>query len=359
MSFEDNSDPNIQSVALTSENTLMTVVQPEMQTQTPQVAPNSVFITKPSSVLIWGASAPTTKTLDFFNTDFYPEYAKAYIDKWQYNFNNVLGPLNPAFANATLSWRDIAYGLHLEYNPNGILWRVNAAGIPIYEDMQNYFEQNRVIQTATERTNTEVGIRSPEANQAVDPSNEVVLAANTQNVGQAIPQVSANSSTQIVPDGVRNNDQIARDLGIAGITNSGKLATSGDFGERIIQVARQQLGIPYDLGGDGISTTDCGKYTLDTYRKIGIDLDTRLADEQYDYCKNKGSVFTDFSQAQPGDLVFFQNTYGNWEPGTITHVGIYIGDGKMINASSSKGVSYADIASGYWQDHFSSFGRIR
>lgn len=44
---------------------------------------------------------------------------------------------------------------------------------------------------------------------------------------------------------------------------------------------------------------------------------------------------TDLSQAKPGDIVGFTNTYGNFPPGTITHVGIYVGDGMIVDRPTS------------------------
>jgi hypothetical protein len=131
------------------------------------------------------------------------------------------------------------------------------------------------------------------------------------------------------------------------------------FGEKVISIGHKQLGLPYVLGGDGVSATDCGKFTHDTYKEGGINLGTRMADEQHEFCKTNGSVFKDVSQARPGDMVFFQNTYGSWEPGTITHVGIYAGNGQMLHAGSSSGVSYADLNNDFWKSHFAGFGRPR
>jgi muramidase (phage lysozyme) len=51
--------------------------------------------------------------------------------------------------------------------------------------------------------------------------------------------------------------------------------------------------------------------------------------------KDVGQLIWDKNQLQPGDLVGFANTYGNWEPGAITHIGIYIGDGMMVDRSTS------------------------
>ncbi len=43
------------------------------------------------------------------------------------------------------------------------------------------------------------------------------------------------------------------------------------------------------------------------------------------------------SDLMPGDLVFFKNTYGNWPDGTITHTGIYCGNGEFIHRSTIDG----------------------
>jgi NlpC/P60 family len=59
---------------------------------------------------------------------------------------------------------------------------------------------------------------------------------------------------------------------------------------------------------------------------------------------------------QPGDLVFFANTY---EPG-ISHVGIYIGDGLQINApTTGQVVSAAPVFTGYWGSHYAGARRVR
>nr|AIA90866.1 NLPC_P60 [uncultured Bacillus sp.] len=55
--------------------------------------------------------------------------------------------------------------------------------------------------------------------------------------------------------------------------------------------------------------------------------------------------------AKAGDLVFFQGTDSQ---GGMTHVGIYIGNGRMLDSEDS-GIKYSDITSGYWKNHLGGF----
>lgn len=125
---------------------------------------------KSSSLFQWNISNGATvqsslATNSLFNTNFNPKYAEK---AWQSNFNYILGPCNPAFTDATLSYRDIANDLHLEPNPNGVLWRVNAAGIPTYQDLNNYLEQNRVVEAANNRTVEEIKPSLDNASQVIE-----------------------------------------------------------------------------------------------------------------------------------------------------------------------------------------------
>ena len=65
-------------------------------------------------------------------------------------------------------------------------------------------------------------------------------------------------------------------------------------------------------------------------------------------------IFIPASEAQPGDLIFFQGTY---DTAGASHVGIYVGGGMMIHCGNP--ISYASIETSYWQSHFYAYGRIR
>lgn len=89
------------------------------------------------------AAASQNSIVDFNSATF--------VQKWQYNFQTILGPSNPAFIDG-----QPIDGYRLDYNPNGVLWNVNAAGTPHPYGYRNLLEQNRVINTATQQTITEL-----------------------------------------------------------------------------------------------------------------------------------------------------------------------------------------------------------
>lgn len=127
----------------------------------------------------------------------------------------------------------------------------------------------------------------------------------------------------------------------------------GSLGARVIAVARTQLGMPYVLGGASPETSfDCSGLVQWSYRQVGVRL-PRLAQQQYDATPRISR-----DQLRPGDLVFFEYTYPNpWS--RITHVGLYIGNGLMINApSEGKVVSIAPVFTGFWGAHYAGAGRV-
>ena len=92
-------------------------------------------------------------------------------------------------------------------------------------------------------------------------------------------------------------------------------------GSKVIQIAVQYIGVPYIWAGDDPSGFDCSGFVMYVYAKLGVDLphSSRMMSEM-------GTAVPD-SQLEPGDLVFFGNP--------VHHVGIYVGDGKMINSPYS------------------------
>ena len=95
--------------------------------------------------------------------------------------------------------------------------------------------------------------------------------------------------------------------------------------QQAIAFARAQIGDPYQWGATGPDTWDCSGLTMMAYRSAGISL-PRTSAQQW----TVGQHIHDIVDLAPGDLVFYASNLG--DASTIHHVGLYIGDGLMIEA---------------------------
>ncbi len=117
----------------------------------------------------------------------------------------------------------------------------------------------------------------------------------------------------------------------------------------VVHVAEQWLGVPYVFGGCSRSGVDCSCLVQLVYRTLGISL-PRVAADQW-----RAVQHIPRDDLQPGDLVFFRDTY---MPG-LSHVGIYVGHDDMINApTEGQSVSVMHAFSGYWGAHYAGAGRV-
>ena len=121
----------------------------------------------------------------------------------------------------------------------------------------------------------------------------------------------------------------------------GILARTSKIAQQLTRSALRFLGTPYVFGGTSPTYGfDCSAYVQHVFAMVGIHL-PRTADAQYDV----GHPAT--GGPRPGDLVFFQ-TYA---PG-VSHVGIYLGNGKFAHASSSRGVTVSSLSESYWAQRY-------
>lgn len=114
-------------------------------------------------------------------------------------------------------------------------------------------------------------------------------------------------------------------------------------GSGILTEAQKYLGVPYVNGGASPSGFDCSGFVYYVLKQCGYSPYRTPADQW----KQGTQVSKD--DLQPGDIVFFANTYASG----LSHVGIYAGGGQFIHAPNSRStVSYSDLTSGYWAQHY-------
>lgn len=112
--------------------------------------------------------------------------------------------------------------------------------------------------------------------------------------------------------------------------------------QRLAQTIDKLRSLPYRFGGNGVRGIDCSGFVQKVFREFAIEL-PRSAREQY-----RLGVAVDRNNLQQGDLVFFR-TYAKYP----SHVGIYLGDNKMVHASTrSRKVVISDITQSYYTKRY-------
>lgn len=152
-------------------------------------------------------------------------------------------------------------------------------------------------------------------------------------------------------DGYVSSDYILLVKDADGTRADGENASvaEGNQGSDIIDLAKQYLGCRYVYGASGPNVFDCSGFTKYIFSQLGYSLNRSAANQ----LSNGTSVSR--SNLQPGDLVFFK--YQTTK--AASHVGIYIGDGQFIHASSTAGkVCISDMSSGHYYNVFVSGRRI-
>ena len=122
--------------------------------------------------------------------------------------------------------------------------------------------------------------------------------------------------------------------------------------DKVLNFASQQLGKPYVWGAQGPNSFDCSGLTYYVYKNAaGITL-PRTSVEQSKY----GTTVSK-SNLKAGDLIFFDTSGPN--DGGVSHVGIYVGNGQMIHASSSqKKIVKVSVETSYWNNAFVTAKRV-
>lgn len=114
----------------------------------------------------------------------------------------------------------------------------------------------------------------------------------------------------------------------------------------VLAEAQKYIGVPYKWAGTAPDGFDCSGFIYYVLNKTGSALGRYSTDGYY-----SRSYY--ISQPQPGDLVFFENTYRQG----ISHMGFYLGNNQFIHASSN-GVEITSLENSYYKKHFDGFKRF-
>jgi len=163
----------------------------------------------------------------------------------------------------------------------------------------------------------------------------------TDEAPTPVPTSSGNSKPTTVGStnkSTSTSNSTSKASTVSTVAVSTPVSSSGT-GQKIASYAQRYLGTPYVYGGNGPGSFDCSGFTKYIYAQFGYSLN-RTATGQL---SNGVSVTKD--QLQPGDLVFFRANTSK----PVSHVGIYIGGGQFIHASTNNyQVRIDNLFSGYY-----------
>lgn len=130
-------------------------------------------------------------------------------------------------------------------------------------------------------------------------------------------------------------------------TSTSKANYQGDVKTRLSKHFNAWKGTPHKLGGLSKRGIDCSGFVFVTFR----DVFNMTLPRSTELLSNSGKKVS-LKQRKVGDLLIFKTGI------TQRHVGIYVGNGKFIHSSSSRGVETSSINSPYWSDKYRQTRRV-
>lgn len=207
-------------------------------------------------------------------------------------------------------------------------------------------KNNEMSSEIKDKVEAQIGVKSS--------SKELqILEEKQRKLEEKLEKLREKERKQLIASGLSEKEAKKQQLSGENSNVSSNFVASSELSpelnkkyQKSLAYAETLLGVPYVFGGTSEFGIDCSGYIYKSYNAGGIPVPRTTAEGFY-------NMSDKISNPKVGDLVFFSNTYR----AGISHIGIYIGDGKMINAGGDY-VHIADITKGYWADHFTGFGRL-
>ncbi|GIO13096.1 hypothetical protein J19TS2_26510 [Cohnella xylanilytica] len=131
--------------------------------------------------------------------------------------------------------------------------------------------------------------------------------------------------------------------------HSGQASAATAESLELLSIGKEYIGTPYEFGATAGDTEsfDCSSFVQYVFKQMDVSLPRTSVTQA------KMGVKVEKGYLSVGDLVFFR-TGGSG----ISHVAIYAGNGKILHASSSKGVAISDMNTSYWKKSYVTARRV-
>lgn len=214
-------------------------------------------------------------------------------------------------------------------NQERLVASIAAEKSDVAEEKESFLAEQKAAEALVQELQAARAAAAETTTIAVSNTAETVEEETASETGDAEEVVSTSSS----------------DSSQASETTPEPSVPAPSNGGSITGIAHGLKGVRYSFGGGTPAGFDCSGFVQYVFRQAGRSI-TRTAAGQY-----SATTRISQSQAQPGDLIFFN------QGGSIDHVGIYLGGGSFIGAQTSTGVAVASFTSGYWSNYVAGFGR--
>lgn len=194
------------------------------------------------------------------------------------------------------------------------------------------------------------------APQTPPPGQASETTVYTVKSGDTLGKIAASYNTTVAA--IKSLNDLKSDMIYVGqkLKIAGKASTAaptpapadtGDFATDFVNAAKSVMGVTYAWGGSTTAGFDCSGFIYYAANQAGMKIGRYSAEGYY-----SRTFYVD--QPQPGDLVFFENTYKKG----ISHVGIYLGNNEFIHADWQKGITITNLSNTYYTEHFDGFKRF-
>ena len=200
------------------------------------------------------------------------------------------------------------------------------------------------------RETTENTNKNTSTNINTNTTNNTTKTATTTNttVATSTNAAATTSSAQTTNQTNTTNSSETKVEAQQSSTNTTS-QTSSSKGEQVVAYAKNYLGCKYVYGGSGPSVFDCSGFTMYVYKHFGYSMGHSAVTQAY------LGTYVPRSNLQPGDLIIFNNQANT----SIGHVGMYVGGGNFIHASSGSGkIIISPLSNAYYNTRYVTARRI-
>ncbi|MBK5239615.1 SH3 domain-containing protein [Clostridium sp.] len=273
----------------------------------------------------------------------------------------------------TADYLNVRSGAGLSYSVNGVLKR--GSKVTIYEKTNGFYKimyngktsyvsslyvaivEYKTVTASNNSTSTSISRGAVSTPQIESTGVGTVTASDFLNV-RGTASISNNILGKVYPnnkvliygtEGYFYKIKYASGWGYiyksyVSVVNNAKQANTQITGDMIITYASKFLGIPYIWGGTTPLGFDCSGYVQYVYKNFDINLPRVTMDQV-----NVGTA-VNINDLQKGDLIYFRTNTS--QPSQVSHVGIYIGDNKFMQAPKTGDIIRISELTGYYRDNF-------